>query len=115
MNYVPFGLPYNILLICAFNTLMWVLSISKLQSMCSLLGVPAHRITCMYITCPAAIFFHSVYTESLYAYLSFCYVEAALRKNHVYALLYIVLAIATRSTAVFLLPVVGVPILAKLF
>lgn len=46
----------------------------------------AHHITLLYIYNPACVFFHAVYTESIYAFLTFtsleCLLESQSSKDH---------------------------------
>lgn len=76
----------------------------------------------LYIYNPVAVFFHSVYTQSAYACLTFKYISLQTDNNSKNSTLIIIistvllmLAMLIRSTALFLLPVIGVPILVHFY
>lgn len=62
---------------------------------------------------PAGVFFHSVYTESIYAFLTFKSIRMSLELKEIRAIILLAISTLFRSTAIFLLPVLGLDVLGK--
>lgn len=70
----------------------------------------------LFIFSPAAVFMHSVYSEPLYILLTFKAINAQItHKNTLMFTLYLSVAMLVRSTALFVLPVAGLPLLLALW
>lgn len=85
------------------------------------------RCVLLFMYNPVAVFYHSIYSESIYTYLTFKLTSLTLQtppspsptpsrtylKSLTKATTLLLLSLLFRSTALFLLPVIGLPILIK--
>ena len=101
------------------NKVLFWMAVRDLQAICkafSLSNQATHNAIMFFIYNPALVFFHSVYSESLYVFLTFKAVNFLLNhKNGFMFTCLLMLATLVRSTGIFLLPAIGVPLLVAMF
>ena len=109
----------QIMSVVILNKILFALCFCELAETCELLKLSKkdrRSAILLFIFNPASVFFHSVYTQSLYSFLTFRAIKLSFRKKNRYiTTLYLSVSILVRSTAMFLLPIVGLDILMKFF
>jgi phosphatidylinositol glycan class V len=111
---------YPLLDLAILNKLFFWFSIQYLQKICLHLQLTPQVYTkciLLFIYNPASVFFYSVYSESLYSFLTFAFIENQMRSHSskIKSTLLLSLSVLVRSTALFLLPLIGIPILYNLY
>ncbi len=113
-------LEIQVLILLLINKILFSLSALQLQQIALFLTKnPAQSSTIakLFLYNPACIFFHSVYTQSIYAFLTFTAVlqlfksSSNINSHYAKALGCLSLAVFFRTNGIFLAPVFGIPII----